>query len=311
MVDVTICSDYSFLSFSFGFYHGGKMFKHAITPARAYYNQRNKLKELTPTIRAMGETIDRLSDMGLYQWAQITAFTLEYKPDLIIELGRGYGNSTCFFTECANEFGGKDSCEVHSFCLARDFEDVFLPKLKEDGIVAEGWDKPLTLYTEDLIKFDFTTLIDKAQRVLVFWDAHGYDIADKVLGDILPYLYEQKKEHQLLMHDITDLRHNGTIPFSYDGELLWRNNNSTGRLALGHMQSCVEQCVAITDFTSRNGIFLESADHTYHSELTEAQQEEMLEILGSEFFNMSGHWFFISLNDFEGPFAFPGRKGLI
>jgi ubiquinone/menaquinone biosynthesis C-methylase UbiE len=44
-------------------------------------------------------------DLQLFQWAQLMAMTWEFEPDLVIELGRGHGNSTCAFTEAMNGVG--------------------------------------------------------------------------------------------------------------------------------------------------------------------------------------------------------------
>ena len=68
-------------------------------PGRAYWNQRQVLLEARPRIEALVETIGENTDLTPFQWAQLLAYTLEFKPDLILELGRGAGNSTCVFTE--------------------------------------------------------------------------------------------------------------------------------------------------------------------------------------------------------------------
>ena len=73
-----------------------------ITPATAYWNQRQKLSALRDRFTGMGEAVGELTHLSSFQWAQLAAMALEYQPDLIIELGRGKGNSTCVFTEAAN-----------------------------------------------------------------------------------------------------------------------------------------------------------------------------------------------------------------
>jgi len=38
------------------------------------------------------------------------------------------------------------------------------------------------------------------------------------------------------------------------------------------------------------------------------KMEEMERLLGKEYFSLQGHWFFISLNEHNGPFTFPAFK---
>ena len=46
---------------------------------------------------------------------------------------------------------------------------------------------------------------------------------------------------------------------------LWRGNDWSGpRIRLGHLDSCVEQAVAMVDFTSRNGVTLHTAAEDIH-----------------------------------------------
>jgi hypothetical protein len=86
---------------------------------------------------------------------------------------------------------------------------------------------------------------------------------------------------------------------------LWKSNNWSGpRLKLGIIDSAVEQSVAALDFTTRNRVTLDSADHSFRTELTETQQIEMRKLLG-ELFNLQGHWFYFSLNEHSGPYTFP------
>ena len=95
--------------------------------------------------------------------------------------------------------------------------------------------------------------------MLVFWDAHGYDLAECVLGRILPLLRDKK--HVVLVHDLSDGRY--MSDFSYGDNGLWRNNDWGGpRLQLGHLNSGVEQAVSLVDFCSRNNVTLHSADQS-------------------------------------------------
>jgi hypothetical protein len=54
---------------------------------------------------------------------------VEYRPDLIGELGRSHGNSTCVLTEAATLLGG---CRVRSYDVdgGRAYETVTLPAIR-------------------------------------------------------------------------------------------------------------------------------------------------------------------------------------
>jgi cephalosporin hydroxylase len=53
----------------------------------------------------------------------MTAAVLEFKPDLILELGRAMGNSTAAFTNAANLLG-PSACRVLSLCLSYEWHSM-------------------------------------------------------------------------------------------------------------------------------------------------------------------------------------------
>src|SRR5262249_10579867 len=77
----------------------------AFTPGTACWNRRAAIAASRDRIVALSRTIGRPSDLQPYQFAQLVAACLDFEPDLIIELGRGLGNSTCAFVHAANELG--------------------------------------------------------------------------------------------------------------------------------------------------------------------------------------------------------------
>jgi cephalosporin hydroxylase len=123
-------------------------------------------------------------DLPLENWSDLYELTLAFRPDLILELGRGYGNSTCVFTEAANAFG----CRVVSvgFDSEHAWETRSAPRLED--IVDADWFAPLTVLHEDITTLDFHGLLAGSERALVFWDAHGADVAQAVLGSLFPTL---------------------------------------------------------------------------------------------------------------------------
>lgn len=268
-----------------------------ITPAQAYWNQRFIVNQNKERFKLMGQAVGRMTDLTLFQWAQIGSFALELKPDLIIELGRGYGNSTCVFLEVARLLGGADNCKVVSLCLSDDFRVHTVPRLKKQGLIDEDWFLPLEHHVADIIAFDYERVIKGHRRILLFWDAHGFAIANCVLGKIMPLIAE--KQHQVIMHDISDQRYHSEKIIKYNDQPLWSGNNWDGpRVVLGHISSVVEQAISAFDFTTRNQTEFVSSAHSFHTEIKndKDKDQEMIDLLGEEFYSLLGHWFCFSLN---------------
>lgn len=268
-------------------------------PAQAYWNQRVALSNARERILSLAQAVDQRSDLWPYQWAQLMAAAIDFAPDLILELGRGKGNSTCAFTEASNINEGRS--RILSLCLSDSWERETLPRLRK--IVPAAWFHPLQAQRADILEFDYRKSLSGAKRVLIFWDAHGFDIAECVLGEILPIV--APLEHLVIMHDLSDTRYSSDEQFEYGGHGLWKGNNWLGpRLKIGIIDSAVEQSIAALDFTTRNHLTLDSADHSFHTGLTSAQQTEMREVLG-DLFETQAHWFYFSLNESPGPYKFP------
>lgn len=260
------------------------------TLAQAYWNQRQAIAAAKQRLLALSAAIDWPNDLLPYQWAQLFAMTLEFKPDLVLELGRGYGNSTCVFTEAANRLGG---CRV----LSLDLSSIWKKRLaRVREVVPESWFAPLDAPLADILAYDYAAALAGAQRVLVFWDAHGYAVAECVLGGILPLL--QPKAHLVLMHDLSDARYSsgGT---AYERPMYQGGNLGSAKLRLGNVVSGVEQAIAVTDFAARNGLELRSADHDLHTGLAERAAE--LQALLGELFSMQAHWHYFTLNGLPQP----------
>jgi hypothetical protein len=273
------------------------------TPAQAYWEQRAVLEKARPRLEQFMEAAGVLSILSAHQWAQLFAYAVHFRPDLIIELGRFTGNSTCVFTEAAHTLAPA-SCRVVSLCLADDWRRKTAPRLRP--IVGDAWFAPLQAVEGNILFFDFAAALAGAKRVLLFWDAHGYQIAECVLGSVLPLLAD--RSHAVLMHDMSDSRYIDPEFRKYGGEGLWRgNNNGHTRLLLGNINTQVEQAVSVVDFTTRNGLTLQSADHTFHQEIGSDPQKvaEMRRLLGEKLFSLEGHWFYFSLNEKPGPYTFP------
>ena len=73
--------------------------------ATALWNKRQAVSRAKERLAMLHRVVDSPDDLDLGTSIQLYAFCLEFAPDLIVELGRRYGNSTCVFTQAANELG--------------------------------------------------------------------------------------------------------------------------------------------------------------------------------------------------------------
>src|SRR5262245_47951292 len=100
------------------------------SPAVAYWNQRQRLSECRERLELLAHCVDRLSDLSVFQWAQLMAMALDFVPDLILELGRLRGNSTCAFTEAAGLLT-PHRCQVLSICNSPEWDETTRPRLEK------------------------------------------------------------------------------------------------------------------------------------------------------------------------------------
>jgi hypothetical protein len=275
-----------------------------------YYDQRHRIHEDAAVLRQLIKAVDWTNDLSPAQWAQWYSVALGFAPDLIIELGRGYGNSTALFAQAARRLG---RTKIVSLCVSGEWDSLVAPRIAK--VVDRAWFASVEARRTDILSADYGEIIANHQRVLVLWDAHGFEIAELVLGEILPRLAD--RQHLLLMHDISDNRY-AAVPRSYRGHPLWKGSawqRQIGawdsRVNIGWMNSIQDQVIALADFSTRNDLEIESADQHY-AEFFAAHQgyaAEMGQLLGEEFFSTIGHWAFLSLTGKTGPFHFPGIGG--
>jgi hypothetical protein len=274
------------------------------TAASAYWNQRGALAGRREHLLALLRAVNAPGDLSPQQAAQFVAVALEFAPDVILELGRGFGNSTCAFAEATHLLAPK-RCRVLSLCLSDAWTTRTVPALQ--SVVNDSWFEPIDARVTDILAFDFVAALRGHQRVLVFWDAHGFAVAECVLGKILPAI--AGRPHLVLMHDLLDARYAPGEVHEYGEQSLWMGGNEAvkARLRLGHIESGVEQAVAAVDFTTRNRISLSSADHSLQTEIeTDAEKKaELRRLLGDQLFAHPACWFYFTLNERPGPYTFP------
>ncbi len=273
------------------------------TPASALWSQRHTLKALKPRLERLMATVDHRQDLVPYQWGQLFAFATEFRPDLILELGRGRGNSTCVFTEAARRSPG---CRVVSVCNSSDWRVRTRRDVARE--VEPDWFDPLEILEADLREVDYAPVVGDAKRVFVFWDAHGFDVAECILGEIFPRI--AGGDTLIAMHDISDVASRDRFDRSYRDQPLWRGNSWDGpRLMLGNLIGSVEQLVAIADFASRNGLRLRGAEESLEREIGNdpERMSELETLLGEPWFStrLLAHWIWFSLSEMERPLQTP------
>jgi hypothetical protein len=273
------------------------------TPGEALWNQRHVLAQKQDRLVQLMKTINDPLNLNPYQWLQLSAFVQEYRPDLIVELGREAGNSTCCFLEAIREVGTTTPARLVSLCRSGYWEVGTRPRLRD--LCDESWFAPGAVLQKDILTFDYAAALAGAKRVFVFWDAHGFDIAECVLGRLLPLL--AGREHVVVMHDLTDLRYNAP-PRAYDDQGLWKGEDGMGpAFWLYHVCSKVPQAVSAFEFTCRNRVPFHSAEESLHAVIGEdpARMAELKGLFAGDLFDLQAHWFWFSLNEAAGPVSFP------
>lgn len=276
------------------------------SPAAALWENREKLTDTMPEIEAVREALQTAiggpRDFVRQQWLQLVSVVYDFKPDLIIELGRGYGNSTCAMA-VAMKMLRPQPCRLLSLCLATAFADISRPhldaNLKDKSLLSS-----LEALNADIMSFDFSADVAKADRIFIFWDAHGYDLAVTLLGRLFPALVA--KAHLVVVHDMADMSYFGSDYRRYDSDTLWKSAGSVPlKYILGDVGCQYEEGIALVDFLGRNGLAFRSAESSYFEELTEPQVVELERRFGADF-SRFGFWYHFSLNDAaDRPLTFP------
>ena len=129
--------------------------------SRCLVKQADHIAANADRLRRLNEAVGWSHDLRLHQWAHFYALAREYQPDLVIEFGRGYGNSTCAFAEA---LGGCDrSSRLVSLCNSASWTDVTLPRLKD--LVDAAWLARIEVRTGDIRDFDLAESLARRTHV--------------------------------------------------------------------------------------------------------------------------------------------------
>lgn len=132
------------------------------------------------------------NDLSLEQWHRLYERAIASRAALLIEVGRGHGNSTVVLTEAAHVLG------VPVISVSNDKPPAFKrgtwPKLRR--VVGRRWRKPLKLIQGDVQDF----LPPPCERGFLFWDAHGPEVAEAMLNRVIPSL---PAGSTVVVHDVS------------------------------------------------------------------------------------------------------------
>lgn len=129
----------------------------APSPASAYYNQRLAVAAASDRLHRLREAIQDPVNLSSFQWAQWFAYVREYRPDLVLELGRGNGNPTAAVNEALRQIGHG---RLVSFCLTRVWHEKTLPLLAP--LVEADWTDRVEARVGNMLYEDFGDIIGDA-----------------------------------------------------------------------------------------------------------------------------------------------------
>jgi cephalosporin hydroxylase len=276
--------------------------------ASGLWNQRQEIARAKDRLATLRQAVDWPSDLFLGQWAQLYAFCLEFAPDLIVELGRGYGNSTCVFAEAANRSGSTRVISI-GYDAEQGWSARTAPRVAR--IVAPEWFSVLEILHRDILETDFKEMFGRGKRIFLFWDAHGTELALYLLADAFPAL--QSKEHLVVVHDITDVRYNDVQPD-------YVRADGAATVWLGPLFSPFEELIPLYDFLSRNNISFDTPEHSLRNwlNMNPEKANELRSCWGPDFPGPSpldtGHWVYFDLSTKGAPVrpnvfpSYPARR---
>jgi len=270
--------------------------------AKAYWKHRERLNTSIVWIKQILQKTGSGHLISGYRWTQTCAFTLEFKPDLVIEIGRWHSIFTISLCNHVNMLRPLLS-KVISVGPTADWKKDFR-KIK--SLVTDEWFEPVSIFQHDIYTFPFEEHIKEAQRILVFWSANGYDSAEFVLGKFLPLIAD--RQHAVITSLISDNRYLATQQRRYGKHKLWRKQTWDGSFCIiGNVASPTEEAINLVDFATRNGLTLFSADHSLHTEFDGDSErlQQMRSLLGRDFFDIRANWRWFSLNEVPFEPTFP------
>ena len=194
---------------------------------------------------------------------------LDYEPDLVLELGRGIGNSTALW-----RYWGLN---VVSVCQSHYWRTTTVPALT--AMFGPELCTPVRAIEGNIAEQDYEEILNGYGRVLVFWDAHGIEVASVTLSRILP----GHSEKIVVCHDLRDAR-------CFTDE--YRDYSAKWQF-VGDVMSQFDQLIPIVDFCSRNRIQLKSPSE----ELRTLAEDDQAELNALGLWYPVCYWHYFQLTD--------------
>jgi hypothetical protein len=235
-----------------------------ILGASLYHHIDTLTEHLSEVRRTLG-LLNAPETLNEQQALVLAAAALELRPDVILDLGTGSANSAAIFALTGAPL-------VYTYDLHPSWKEIASTKLRLESALLSR----VTPIVGDITQVDFAPMVQKADRVLVFWDAHGHDIAARVLGHLMPLIAD--KRHLVICHDIGDRRYIPEEYKSYNGKRLWQgltdwSDETTSFGIVNWACTIVDQSIPIFDFCWRNDTEFRSVDHDFFAVIGDQHRE--------------------------------------
>jgi len=275
-------------------------------PGQSYWIQRHIVKTALPRLEAFSDAFGSIGGNELRppDYPQLFAIATAFRPDIIVEVGRLHGNSTCILTEAANHLGG---ASVYSVCLTDKWFTGTLDKIRD--IISPEWLQKLDARVMNFVDLDVESLLEGKQRVLFLLDAHGWEVAEYMLAVVMPQLV--KREHLVLVHDIflakyrSDYRkkyypEDDPVLENYRTEGVWKGTSASEKnfLFLNGLGGLYPEFLAFVDFAERNRLRLRVVEEDVRHEIENNpdRRAEMVDLLGERMYSPFSAYAWMTLN---------------
>ena len=260
-------------------------------------NHKDDINKNLKRLKLLKNLINDNVNLSFTQFALLYGAVLEFKPDLILEFGRAKGNSLAALLQGVYEI---KNCSIESFCLSNYWQDVF-KKIKPH--VESDWHNCVNIHTIDLTKINFEPVVKNKKKILIWWDAHGYEVAQHIFSSLMPLLMD--KQHLVLIHDAYDARCLNKQK-DYNNLPIYKSEEDcyAGKCAflrIGWITTACFEYISIIDFLSRNNTELKSLDYDLYQNnilLTSIFKDSFIDEIGITYFSM---------NEYTGPYYFPKK----
>jgi hypothetical protein len=237
--------------------------------------QSDRVMKLVSALRhGLSCSIDN-NDLTIAQATLLTAIALDIAADLIIDIGTGAGNSAITFAIAQREINSR------IYTLGNPSVDRrWRATVERVTPYIADFTRIVTSLDVDITRFDYAPMVADANSVLVFWDAHGFAIADSILSRLLPLLADRR--HVVVCHDMSDNRMFSDLK-SYIGRPFWRGamgDVETAYVSTSWVLTQVEQAIPILDFCWRNDMLFRSFDGEIHLDTGESERTSILGAVG-------------------------------